>query len=320
MAAIAGQEVHPGRDPKIEAWLDSNEVEYIFLPQLNFAIIDRQRSLHNQARVGAPLVDDQVLVYAEAKAKGSIFPPIVACEEPGRALLTILDGNHRLGSDDLLGVETGPAYVVKNASEVQILRLTYTANHTNGLALTIEDRLNHAAHLMAVAGTTQKAAAELTGVPPKRLASFMAIREARSRHRSLGLQEHKSITALERLGAIRSDEVLRAAAPVAVQMSVDDVNQLVTAVNRARSETDQMAIVATIEALQKAERKAVASMPAGPRLRSTADRITWVVNRLGKLPGKVEVESIPAPIQRNLRKRLAERIEALDELLSWLES
>lgn len=306
------------RDARIEKLLGEAGVEYEFVIRFNLALIDRAKSRRNQARVGEALNEDQVLVYATAMERGDHFPPIIVAVWRGKPMAVSAGGNHRVGALDLLGVKSHPAYVVNDPTPAQFLRIAYLDNDANSLALSLTDRLEQAAHLMATMGLSQKDAAAMRGVPAAKLGRHMAEKDAKSRAARLGVRLPRMTSPILRAQSIRSDKVFAPALELADLVPTDEFDTIVTAINRAPSEDDALSIIAGHRARVVADRTAAAGL-VGPRKRTPLERLSTSANYLTKLPGEEEVRSIPAPMQPLIRKRLVSSIEALEQVVSWLD-
>lgn len=249
----------------IEAWLDGHGLTYK-AARIKLSEIDKDASLRNQARVGAPLNDDQVLMYGASLERGDIFPPIVVWQQPKTKKYVVIDGNHRYAANDLVGNTDINAYIVDSPSEAQTIVLTFEANTKHGLPTSMEERLRQAIVLVEH-GATQTSAAQRLGVPLKRVEDAIRIRKGDRRADTLGINKRwhgLPMSARKHLGMIRNDNVFKAAAElwIVTGMNSADSGRLVPRINAAGTEA---AALKLIEQTYK-ERKDEIKVTAGNRL------------------------------------------------------
>lgn len=238
-----------GRDPQIEEWLSDHGVtEYEYRAQLPLAEIDSSAGRRNQARLQA-LEEDRVVIMGVALEEGEELGPVVLLKRPRKRLLDPLDGNHRVAAMELVERRTTPAYVVtQELSDTQEAFLIRTANQRHGMPSTMDDRLQFAVHAIEKFGITHTEAARLAGIPAHKVHKRMSLIDGSRRF--VGLLGNRRVSrltqgALGRLHAIHSDSVAKEAAELATdaKMQYQDVNNLVTAINKARNENDQLRVV-----------------------------------------------------------------------------
>lgn len=303
---------------EIESYLNSAGVDWKRMPGLRLATIDKRMSLNNQARLEESLNDDQVVIYAQAMEQGAIFPAVVVWRMEDAVMCVVSDGNHRVAAAELAGIDTMPAYMVDDPSEAQVVRITYAGNRTGGRGSTMMERIHHAASLVDRFGMTIVAAAKETGAPESRVAKHMRRRDAERRIRRVSpYVAIAALSNLDRLSAIRSDDVLRAFAPVAALLGAEAVNKAVTEINRARSEADQLVIVDEWRKRAQDLQRATASFPRGGA-RSSHVRLVSVLNRMSGLPTPEQVKTIAVSLQPGLRRRIQETIDKLDAIANEL--
>lgn len=315
---IAEMRVHPARDVRVERLLDDVGVKWTFIQAYRLDAIDKRKSLGNQSRL-ISLQDETVELYAEAYRRGEEFPAIVVCAQSGSSLTVSPDGNHRISAAERAGLKHVPAYVTSEPSKLQFLSLTYRLNveARHGLQITMNDRLSHAAHLVSVAGLTKQAAADVMGIPERRLGEFINIREAEARLRGLGAPVPKRSNDLRRLASVKSDVPLAALARVASAIPTTAFGDLVTKVNKARSDQEAVSVIQSTVALEKQQR---AGLPVSPKTQSAYYILNQVCNRISKLPSKEQVESMPTDLKPVIRSRLDDRATALMEIADWLRT
>lgn len=196
-------------NPLAEALLDELGLEWqlVMLPREQ---IDHEKSLRNQARID-PIHKDLVERYTEARKNGAVFPAILVGFNGGSTGRTA-DGNHRVESGDVVGVELHPAYRFSYASEQEFRAVADLANaRLNGAESTLEERLMHAADHVARGVPNHKAAA-LFGVGKSQLAIFVSAQRVRERLRALGIgaRAHADVTdaTLVKIASVATDETI----------------------------------------------------------------------------------------------------------------
>lgn len=257
--------------PDIEAWLDERHVAYEFHPALSVSDVDAGASLANQARLEA-LNEEVVDRYAADMERGDHFPPIIVNKVRGRRAtrLVLIGGNHRLTAAMRAKIPTLPAYVVEAEPEM-VVRLTFEDNRRHGFPPSEEERLFQAAHLVAT-GYSQTQAAEVCGVSLGKLNRALSLQGADQRAKDLGVKSWTSMpkTTRWRLGAVQSDPVFAGAAQLAVDtaMQANDIYELVTRLNKCRSDKDGLELVAA----EREIRSAAAQETGGGAIRKSTAR------------------------------------------------
>jgi hypothetical protein len=251
----------PTPDTALEGWIDTHGASFA-LQRLRFDDIDQKASLSNQARFKA-LDETVVLNYAAAMERGDQFPPIVVFVSAGR--FVVIDGNHRVAAADLIGTKAMDAYVLTNLSHQQIQTMTFEANARHGLPTSNEERIQHGLFLVENGGITIREAAALVNVSVNLLTKEATSARADRRFATLNVDRWTNIARNNRtrMEAIRSDVVFAAAGKLVVEAHLpgEAVSSLVTAINKAGTEADQLAVVTATR-----ERNAsTISMTAGGR-------------------------------------------------------
>lgn len=309
-------------DAQVEAWLREHGVDEFDLQQrFKIAQIDPRASLQNQARFDA-LDEDHVIVVAEAMSAGTPIPPIVVVKLSTRARYKVLDGNHRWRAAELIDRATLPAYVITQAlTETQERLLIATANTRHPKPNTMSERLSFAAWLIEHRGTSQIDAARMVGVPVGKVRSHMALLRAGRRIRQIvGVNAAQKLGhgAQTRLDALRSDEVLSTAASIALdaKLSQVEINDLVTRLNKLRSERSQMEMLVAVREELAVRASGTARKVSVPRplsnLNATLSRILRIdIDEIRTLP-------VDDAIRKDARARVdeaASRLKAISEVL-----
>jgi len=280
--------------------------------------IDFEASRHNNARLTADGLGDEdtILVYSEAMEMGAIFPAAIGYRNK-KSKIVLTAGNLRTTAADMAHLTSFPIYVMDNPTRLQILDLTATNNTQHGLPLDYNERLAHAAQYVAE-GSTQTAACQKFNVKGSRLGSYIRQQASRNRLIALRIGEPKDKMKLDRMYAIKSDVVLAAAAKVANSMSTDEFDELVTAINRARSEAAQLQVIAATVARQSDERKVLPVITTSTRVMSTYDRVWKYAKSSEKLPSIDRIEEIDIHLVPHLREQLERAVSRLQEILDHL--
>ena len=229
-------------DARIEDWIKSHGGSPS-MQEINIDDINRSKSLANQSRFQA-LDEDTVVLYASAMERGDVFPPIVVYRDHGS--FVVIDGNHRVEAATLNQKTKILAYVLDKLSTVQVQTMTFEANAKHGLPATVEERISHGLYLTDL-GVTHRDAAAMVNVPLHQLQKEIERARIDRRLGTLGIERWNSIAAGARLRmeSIRNDNVLRAAARMVVESRINTVivNEMVTVINREKTEKDQLAVV-----------------------------------------------------------------------------
>lgn len=300
----------------IESWLTERSVEWEFEPELPIDRIDRTRSLTNQARL-EPLNQEVVDRYTADIQRGDVFPPVIALDQGGRTKLRLLGGNHRLWAHVAAGETTIQAYVVKAEPEMA-MRLTYEDNRRHGLPPSDDERIVQAIHLIDT-GWTQEAAAACVGIPSPRISQERTMVKAARRAKSLGLDMER-FNALQRharyqLGRLRSDPVFVEASELAIKarMSVDQVKDLCTRLQDAKSDNDAMQVIGLEEESLRDRIQRTGGGKARRVKTPRAEVLIWMRGIRNRAADAV-VSSIPTPeAKAEMRKEIKETMAHLQE-------
>jgi ParB-like chromosome segregation protein Spo0J len=302
-----------------ESWLKSHGATFTF-KTINLEQVDKVASHRNQARVSGPINDETVVLYGAAIEAGDQFPPIVVHQRRDGKFV-VIDGNHRVASYELNGVEKVEAYVVSDITETQRLLLTFEANTKHGLATGLSERLRQAVNLVEM-GAPMVDAAKNLGLPIARVQGAVAQFRTDKRLAQLGVQRWDRIpaTTRRRLYNVRSDKVMSEIAKLAVesQMSGSDVESLIVRVNNAsRGDEDKQLQVVERE---RETRKEDIRVSGGGRVGWS--RPALGLNSILSRTVRIDVEAIKNDsIGSDQKKRLRMRtIEAVNKLTKVAEA
>lgn len=310
--AMAVQEA-PAAESETEHLLQRLGVDYGRL-RVRVDSIDYETSLAIQAR--RERLDPQVVAdYVEAMARGDVFPPIVVCDVPDKRRPIAPAGVHRLAAAREVGALEIDTFFVAGATSAQIERIATEDNLRHGSRVSIDDRLWQAERLISRTGITQVAAADRLRIPVSRLQTFLRQRGTEERLHRMGLAPIRSKDARERLHSVRSDVVFRAIAGLPEELlGAAAVARLVTEINGATSEADQLAIVAAAKEQSQLERRmdVPAAKSGGPGNSSAYAIVTRIVNgSKGWARLEERVREIPLELQPKCRADLLRASETL---------
>lgn len=245
--ATAVKKTDRARRSDIEAFLDDKAVKYEFKEKVALTEFDLDRSLKNQARINQVLNEPQVETYVDAMKRGDIFPGVLCYKEQGKYIA--IDGNHRLQAAKIAGLKEVAAYIIDPKTDPKtIVLMTYEANAKHGLPNSVDERLRHAVY-MVKNGSTHEEAARRLNVTLAQLRRVYAQTKANDRAEDVGLLRSKWESlpgqARSRLGAIHSDEIFSRAADLTfrAKFSTDEIDSLVTLLNKERSTVKQQKVL-----------------------------------------------------------------------------
>jgi hypothetical protein len=292
--------------------------------------VDKSQRVLNQVRLGpAAYSQEHADTLRTALEQGSELPPgIVHRDDEGRNV--ILSGNHRFPAHRAAGRQTMPFYVATElgglpTSDPRVQDVALRANVAHGEPVETEHRLQHAAQLVESGHYTVKGAAEAMVVPEAKLRDQVEKLKARRRLAELGISvDQIPISVARRLHSISSDGIVKAAAKLVPKMTqkAEETNELVVALNQARSEKEQLAIVREkSDALD-----AAGTVQAQARNRKTGSFVNPKVRRLdGALAVVIRfdltqagADAMPSEFREKLKTRVREANRALLELEKML--
>ncbi len=308
---LSNSQMDEGRDPQAEQFLRQRHVKFDLISQVSIANIDVEGSLHNQARLGQPLNDENVRKIAEALRSGVRTPPIwVKRKADGQYL--VLDGNHRVAAHAAEGLPID-VYECEGRDETLTL-IMYEANTRHGLPTNEVDR-TAAAMFLVDAGFGIKEAAEKMLVAVAAVRKEVAKQEADRRAAKVQMDPRVWRTLPEssrtKLIQLRTDEAFEAATLVVVEanMRTEAVTKFVTELNRESSIATQLQMIAAKrEELQPDIADAVIDGADGRKAaRSPKARLNMVTGQLRTLGDpQVVAASIPVPERDGVVQKLTE--------------
>jgi hypothetical protein len=307
--------------PATEKWLQGHGLDFT-LREVHITDIDREASHRNQARIGLPVNDDTVLMYATAMERGDAFPAAVMYQRKDRKHV-VIDGNHRVAAADLRNQVSYPAYVIDNPSDVQVRMLTYEANTKHGLPTGLDERVQQAMHLVHL-GSKPEEAAKMLGVPASRLQNALRVTKADQRAASLQVPKRwvnlpKSIRV--RLDNIKNDNVYLALTDLVLTTGIktQDVDKIIPRINDKRTESDQLSVVEEERKMRQEEVRVTAHNRFGlsPRLQGIVSAARSIV--------RVDVDTVAnadigADLRAKVRIQLIEAARRLEEMADALQS
>lgn len=296
------------RDPVIEEFLSSLDVEWDFIAHLRNDAINTRASRENQARPGLPIDMDTVERYVEARRNGDVFPPIIVADDAEGDPLVILSGNHRHESALRLGVPTSPAYRLRQPTAAQKSQVMVWDNLRHGLPVNVEERLHLAADLVHQQGLTAVEAAKHLRIPAGRVTDYLTLSAANERLRLSGFLRPESFTreARLRMNALKLDAVFKRTAEVifGAKLNSDESVYLIRRVRDAASEQEALDILNAEDARMSERKKRVHSSKASTR--SVVERKISLAhgNLLSLQPA--DKNKVPADLRPDLHNKLFE--------------
>lgn len=294
--------------------------------------IDRSRRVLNQVRLGLGAVNDEhVETLSTVLGQGGLLPPGIAHRDPDGHLV-ILSGNHRFPAYRDADRTSMPMYLAKGleglpTTDPRVQDVALRANVAHGDPVPSEHRIEQASHLVESGHYSIKEAARALRVSEGKLRDHVEKMKSRRRLTEVGVplsDKDIPISVARRLNAIPSDDVLKAAASLVPLMAqkAEETNRLVVAINEARSERDQLAVVA-----EKAkELEAAGTALARARGVKGGALVSPKIRRLdGALGAVIRFDAtelkgarLPSEFRDRLRTRIDEAAEALTILKKQL--
>jgi hypothetical protein len=308
------------RNPQIEQFLIERRVTFDLIERVSIANIDVESSLHNQARLGNPLNDENVRKIREAIRKGTKTPPILAKRKANGQYL-VLDGNHRVAAHQ---AEELPIDLYECSGRDETLTLImYEANTLHGLPTSEVDR-TAAAMFLVDQGFGIKESADRMLVPVAAVRREVAKIESDRRAAKVQIDPRVwgklSDSVRAKLPQLRTDETFLAATQLVVDsgMKSDAVTKLVTEINRETSVAGQLDIIAAMrEELSDNIAGEVVEGGTGKKgMRSPKARVNMITGQFKSLgdPGAIAA-AIPVPE----RDAMVEKIKSAQEWLYKFE-
>lgn len=219
--------------------------------------IDAATSLINGARWTAK-VPDAIDRYILAMKRGDAFPRLIVVKKP--AGYVILNGNQRFSAIQMLinegfyehDVQIGVYAIAPDTDSLTLDCILKSANETNGVASTYDERLAHAVALVRDKGVTIKEAANIHLVSTSTISAMIAADEERSFLAKNGVRTETlaraSLQSIARLGPDESSKIRIAKLAVLQGLKSDDVKAAVSKVLDAKSLAERQSVIKSIEA------------------------------------------------------------------------
>ncbi len=318
--------------PQIEAMLNERGFTWELRLGVDLGEIDREKSLHNQARVGKPLDQGTVARYVAALANGDEFPAIIAAETSSTGLLLNVDGNHRWEAHREAGRATIDAYVIIGASPQAITMLTFECNTKHGLPTNENERIHQALYLVD-SGVTAEDAARRLGLKSSTVRTAANLAAVNTRAVESGIQRVRwdklPASVRHRLGQISTDEGFASMAKLTLDagLATEDIARAVNDMNTLKSSSKQEEYVQTLRGTY-ADRLQTGGVrhlnggaaPVGRQRRTPPTHLGMALGQLGTLPPPTSiVERMTAEDRREWIKRVdagVARLVAIREALS----
>lgn len=300
---------------QIEAWLQRREIRYAPPVEIPMSLIDTKKSRANQAR-REPLVAESVDRFASAFRQGSVFPPIVVYQYGSK--LVIIDGNNRHEAALRAKKDSISGIIIDEATDSDMITLlTVEANTSHGVTPATEWRIRQAFHLCTL-GHTDEDAAQASGITVSQLRNARSAAEAEQRAKFLRIHGFSELPAIvkQQLNGIKMEAVFHGAAGLAAEhkMTGEQVRSLCRAIKTAKSESEQLAVVAEQRKLivvENAASKALSKRVNSPK--------TSLIAGIG-LVSAVNIEALISQIRTTTdRDIIKERVKKMEERVLALQ-
>lgn len=236
---------HWTTDPAAEGLFEKLGLTWEYLRDIDIALVDRQLSLQNQARLGVSLDMEVVDEYGLAMLDGAVFPALVAFPVANGTYL-LAGGNHRLAAAREAKLKYVDLYLLRVSDEAMRRLVTTSLNTLVGVRPAREETIEQAIAWMQRYGRSARIAASHYGIPEASLNQEMRRRTAYKRIAMAGVPASAlSKTAAERLAQIQNDIVLREAAVLHTDAKLPEteLKRLVSEVKEQRTEAGMLAVI-----------------------------------------------------------------------------
>lgn len=233
-------------DQAVESLLDRLGVTWEYVQDIEIALVDRELSLQNQARLGVSLNTDVVDEYAIAMLDGAIFPALVAFPLANGTYL-LAGGNHRLAAAREAKWKMVDLYVLRINDEAMRRLITTSLNTLVGVRPARDETIEQAIAWMQRFGRSARIASGFYGIPEGALTAELRRRSAVKRIALAGVPTSAlSKSVVERIAQIQNDIVLRDVAVLQTETKLPEteVKRLVSEIKEQRTEAGQLAVVA----------------------------------------------------------------------------
>jgi hypothetical protein len=292
--------------------------------------VDESARVLNQVRLGAGAVNaENVEKLRTVLEQGGELPPGIAHKDD-RGRYVILSGNHRFPAHKQAGRPSMMFYVpaaLEGVATADPLAqdVALRANVGHGDPVPTTARIEQATRLVESGHYTVKEASRALAVPEGKLRD--SVEKAKSRRRlaeaGVALSDRDiPISVARRLNAIGSDNVLREAARLVPLMAqkAEETNQLVVAVNAARTEDQQLAIVREAEQALNAS-GATKARARGRKGATLVDSKTRRVEGALTVIARYDVSVLdPGGLPKDFRELFESKVAGAVETLSALQA
>jgi len=311
-----------------EQFLSSQGVPWTYLPNLELAAIDNQKSLANQARLELAIDPDRVAFYQARYKAGEESPPLIVYRQ-GKGKFIILDGNQRRQACQPDGQWRGrlflDAYLIETRDEQVLNRIAWTANiRLNGKPLTPAEAQAHALTFVRKYGfTCQQAGAEF-GVSERTMHRLAALEDNKDRLREQKVKRLPADDVLIRLAPLAhlGDDIYAKAVTAVVETgaSTSDIDALAKSVRRAKTHASKLASIGEFESSERAQTRR-AQTKAGtirPRYPLPREKLDRLLKETRGLLEEQRIKEVLLPTQKSDRAKLDELAADVCRLLAKL--
>lgn len=289
---------------------------------------DEDASLHNQARVGAPIDEAHVAILADKIADGFPVPAIVAHEKNLGDPYLIIDGNHRYQASKKAGRDSIDVYVISGnepSTRRAVELLMYQLNAEHGKPTTIEERVQQALNLHD-RGISLKDAASTVSVDSKHVYEADKLQQAGRRADRMkinrGRFDRLPPSFRKRLNQLQPDEVFAAMAQVTIDagLTAEDLTRAMKELTDISSFEGRMKYIENVRQAfgPQIQSGKVDGEGRGRQRMSARTNLVMTIGRIESLnPPEEVMERLTSDDKLDLRKRLK---SALDRLNAFYEA
>lgn len=263
---------------------------------IRFSQIDLKESSFNGARLGDTIIESLVDDYAQGMLNGDTFPsPVVYRKKDGKYIVT--SGNQRthgikklITSGDLPKDPTIEVYLLNTSDQMLLEAIARAANVSHGCRATSTERLAHAVHMVTKYGMKSSDAALLYMVSDSNINHNIRAEKIR---RDLGKQNidvsslpNSTIEPLRKLEKDNGSFTKVGTLVAQHKPTAERVRQMVSRIDKAKSDTSRRNIVKAIEheltqeanlySNKKTAKELHPKMPSRPR----RDKFIYMLDRI----------------------------------------
>lgn len=233
------------RDPRVENWLGTMEVEWRYEESVPCASINKTASAMNPGRLGVRLDPSFVDLYAQSMMAGAQFPAIILAQTQSQGLI-VVTGLHRLSAADKIERKTFDAYILSVHDVALLDTLIRSANSIEGYGVGPEERLEQAKFLVRKYDLSKADVARRFGLAESTLNHALTLDQTRENLARVGVDvaRLKQIH-LYRLAPLHNLNIAKAAAQIATDYNLteDELEEVIFPARKATTEADALLLL-----------------------------------------------------------------------------